>query len=428
MEEENKPRSRFRKRDRDPSQSDSPESRTEKPAISPPASKETSQRQVPTEEDAPLKKETSANSLPKSTQNDPPSNRSTIIEKQAPPSIDLPTNANNLQSDPVSYNSAKDERDNERDEDDEVDDDEETGLLLRETPKVEEEMNKLPPQDIASQNNRVKWLRDFSDLFPIRLFASCSSCLKAGYDIHPLYRMARFADVNKGVNILKLTDGLNLGVTIKQINTYKEHIIGLVRPFVRVYALNVETGLYSQSADEIPLKPLKTKGNLATHNCSKVAWNEELILDAPFSDLVSESTVLLFEIIDQRSSLSLKRKNSQANQDRYSYKKVAWAYLLPIGIDGRLNVPFYRQQPALPNIPTTNSHPELPRMNSEETHSLNLNLHPAEQDAHNKYVANDQIDNHYKLQLFSYQDYDGFIGLVQRGLLAWPGLNPRMLK
>jgi hypothetical protein len=355
-------------------------------------------------------------------------------EKHKPPVVNLPEKSLANEERPSLY-SEPDERPlspdiKSDDEDFDEDFDEETGLLIRNDEnqkKIDEEIHKLPPQDIASQNNRIKRLRDLSDTYPFRLFYSCTTtCLKAGYDIQALYRIARFADVHKGLNLFKATDGLDIGIDIKGISTYKNHIIGLVKPFVRVYALNVETGLFVQSANEQPLKPVKTKSKLATHNCSKVSWNEEIVLNAPFVDLASESTVLLFEIIDQRSSLKLKRKNTtQGGDSGYTYRKTAWAYLLPVGIDGRLNIPYYNrleqnkeQQP--------NNEP-LNRIDTASTLNLNLPLQqspvpPFEETP--EYKTNEHIDSHYKLQLFSYHDYDGMIGLIQRKFLAWPDLNP----
>lgn len=335
---------------------------------------------------------------------------------------------------------------NPGDEDDE-DADEETGLI-RHQPKdpattEEPKTDQVKVfQDINGQVERIKSLRLFNNMYPLRLFLPC---LRMGYQIDPLYRIAQFVDVYKSLNLEKTTAGLNLGVIIKQINTFKDHIIGLVKPIVRVSAVNIETGFFIHSLDESPLKPVSCKGKLAVNNCSKVIWNDEVTLDAPFCDLVSESTILFFEIIDQRTSLSIKQKGNQdANKNRYHYKKIAWAYLLPIGIDGRMNINYY---PPAADQKLIEAKLEVDRVQSDKSRHSNLAsptptatqqqqqlfspgggtlLNPTV--ASQYQVKNDLIDNHLRLQLYNYHSYDGIVGFVQRKLLSWPSLNPAVKK
>jgi hypothetical protein len=382
------------------------------------------------------------------------------------PKSRLSSNNDGLQSNPDHEN-----EDNEEGEEGEQNLDEEMGLLSSHQPyqasSRQEQQMKLPLQDIPAQNHRIKRIRDLADSYTIRCFSHFLHCFHFGYDIYPLQRIGRFQDVNKTLTLESITRGLNIGVTIKEVSSYKHHLIGMVKPFVRIYALNVETGLYVKSIDELPLKPIVTKGKLATNNCSKVTWNEDIILDAEFADLASESTVLLFEIVDQRSSLSFRKNflnsgNSNENthqSQRYTYKKIAWGYLLPVGVDGRLNVRCYSRAenkppepdliqprgsrspsphpfgsnaavsnqlvaPSNSNIPSLN----LPQGHHHTHHATSTPFSPIvpATSAADRYNTIENIDNHYKIQLHYYHDYDDIIGFFQRNLLSWSELNPSM--
>jgi hypothetical protein len=381
------------------------------------------------------------------------------------PKSQLSSNNDGLRSNP--------DPDNDEGEEEEENLDEEMGLLSSHHPyqasSRQEQQMKLPPQDIPAQNHRIRRIRDLSDSYTIRCFSHFLHCFHFGYDIYPLNRIGRFQDVNKTLTLESITRGLNIGLRIKEISTHKHHLIGMVKPFIRVYALNVETGLYVKSIDELPLKPVLSKGKLATNNCSKVAWNEDLILDAEFADLASESTVLLFEIIDQRSSLSVRKsflntssstENTYQNQ-RYIYKKIAWGYLLPVGIDGRLNVRYYSRsekktadpellQPrgsrspsphpfglnstTVTNQPVTHNSRSVPSLNLPDgphhpQHSSSTPFSPIvpATSAADRYNTLEDIDNHYKIQLYYYHDYDDIIGFIQRNLLSWSELNPSLI-
>lgn len=90
-------------------------------------------------------------------------------------------------------------------------------------------------------------------------------------------------------------------------------------------------------------------------------WDEELVLDLQFHDATGEKCVLLFELLDDKPSLASSAFKSNRNQDdsnslsRYiaslrgdnqgkpkqkEIKRVAWGFLLPLGMNGEFNVGF----------------------------------------------------------------------------------------
>lgn len=312
-------------------------------------------------------------------------------------------------------------------------------------------------QDYTGFTNRINNLRTAQKVFPLSMFHYLSIAFKAGYNIEPTKRKITFAAANNNMDLSRFTQGYQLGLVIRKIHSFKTHIFGLVKPFIRVHALDYETGFYIKSKDIPPAKPVFTSSRYAINSGSSAIWNEEVILSADFGDIVNENTILLFELLDERPSLSLSKNLNQNNLS--VYKKIAWSYLLPIGNDGQLNVGiFKRSKPEKPLSPRRNDEKHVQVTDNEpnsssfqeasneiSTHSnlpiqvdttfskpppLDLTISPklpapATPSALSESYKDTTTDTNLKLQLYYYREFEDIIGWIQRRILMWPKFNPK---
>jgi hypothetical protein len=160
-----------------------------------------------------------------------------------------------------------------------------------------------------------------------------------GYNVSRFSRCGRFEDANPGLRIEADADGLALGITVSRLHSFGKHIVGIVKPLVKVHAVSLSTGYYIRSRNLPAVAPVTTRPCSLVDATASPTWNQELILNAYFSDVVSEDTLLLFEVLDDKPSFRTDFTSSPDNAMPIA-KRVAWGYLLPIGISGELNVGF----------------------------------------------------------------------------------------
>jgi len=376
------------------------------------------------------------------------------------------------------------EEDDDNDEDDEEGYDDEDDELIPSMPKSRKKQSSipLPNQDVQSQLDKIQRIRLLQKTFPLSIFYNFFKYQLAGYNTESFMRKMSLQNAHPNLDLTQHTDGLTIGIKVKSLWSYKTPIVTLVKPFVRIHILDLETGLYMKSRDMPPVKPWNTTvRSKEDHNGSSADWQEEFIIPADLVDLASEKVLILLEIIDERPILSMRkqqRKKHDANVAAFvEYKKIAWAYLLPVGINGRLNIghlsyhtkvvpavssnlsSFHREisrnsannhndDDELPPLitsavdPSTSLHPlksgkSVPDLqlqslssfhkdvggNSSEPHSQQSQ---SQQPQSNKTVVEiKNIDYSIKLQLYAYRGYDGLIGWLQRMILAWPVLGSK---
>ena len=164
------------------------------------------------------------------------------------------------------------------------------------------------------------------------------------------------------------TKGLALCITVKGIRGAALQLLGLVRPLIRIHAVDINTGRPLQSVRLPPVRAMNTTGRLVPVSSGSSGdamalpyWDEELVLDLQFHDATGEKCVLLFELLDDKPSLASSAFKSKRSHDdsnllsRYftslrggdqgkpkekEIKRVAWGFLLPLGMNGEFNVGF----------------------------------------------------------------------------------------
>lgn len=181
---------------------------------------------------------------------------------------------------------------------------------------------------------------------------SCSACLKLDFFFRLGYKMSNYSR-NKGYpiyfdknNLAMDTRGLSVGVLIKQLQSYGQHIVGIVKPIVKVHLVSMKTGKHIRSKRNGTMRMEKSTSPCLMKDSSTIpTWEEELVLPSKYSEVADLDSLLLFEVLDYRPSLnSGSSRASAAEYDGLSVKiplkKVAWGYLVPVGSRGGLNIGF----------------------------------------------------------------------------------------
>lgn len=297
-----------------------------------------------------------------------------------------------------------------------------------------------------------------------------------GYNVNKFHRHGRFEDANPGLRLDADADGLGVGIHVLSLNSYGEQLIGIVKPLVKIHAVSIDTGYYIKSRNFPAVVPVTTKPCALLDATTNPTWNQELILNAYFSDVVGEDTLLLFEILDDKPSLRTNYSGDSGQPAVPIAKRVAWGYLLPIGMSGEMNVGFsedwklssrraldkkHKRKPrdtedsAGDGEATTgdgereDSHSASPQMsqhssgaalsglasNSGSGKHRSPNSHDDEETApgaaaespivskRSKYPWDKpSVDKHLRIQLYHYRQYDGVFGLIQRKIKGWPTL------
>ena len=288
-----------------------------------------------------------------------------------------------------------------------------------------------------------------------------------GYNVNKFHRHGRFEDANPGLRLEADADGLGVGVTVLKVNSYGEQMIGIVKPLVKIHAVSIDTGYYIKSRNFPAVAPITTHPCALIDATSNPSWNEELILNAYFSDVVSDDTLLLFEILDDKPSLRTNYSPTTGTSAPIA-KRVAWGYLLPIGMSGEMNVGFgedwkYSSRRAVdrklrktPRKQTSqsdmNGDDEASRPDgsvaskpvSRVTSSDNVAGEGADNSVAGRAKEEDEesdgedasgshkarrypwdkpsVDKFLRIQLHTYRQYDGMFGMIQRKIKGWPTL------
>lgn len=286
-----------------------------------------------------------------------------------------------------------------------------------------------------------------------------------GYNVNKFHRHGRFEDANPGLRLEAEADGLSVGINVLKLHTYGEHMIGIVKPLIKIHAVSIDTGYYIKSRNFPVVIPMTTKPCALTDATTPPTWNEEVILNAYFSDIVSDDTLLLFELLDDKPSLRTNYSASSVQRAPIA-KRVAWGYLLPIGMSGEMNVGFSEDWKYSSRRAEDRKH----RRSGKESTPSGANSTVGEDgdkpvsrvssgtgldaaaDASapstsragksprsgepDEEVAADTVDTPPKsrrypwdkpnpdkllrIQLHSYRQYDGVFGLIQRKIKGWP--------
>lgn len=269
-------------------------------------------------------------------------------------------------------------------------------------------------QDIEGQEKRMKQLQSSLVSSSWLCCPIFTDIIKAGYMLREFHRRGKFEENNQGLNLSSLKHRYQLSITIKSVQSYRNHIVGLVKPFVRVHIVDIDTGFHFKLPTYTPARPKYTHGLRIPDIPGALVWNQELVFDLPYSGLVSERALYLFEVIDEQPSLSM--RTNLNNQGLSIYRKVAWGYLLPVGVDGLLNVGLPSLIPEPGEISATHrseSITDLPKPSSEPSTSRTR--------GESKSVAGKDLN--VRLQLYEYRRYDGLVGVMQRSALQWPSLG-----
>jgi hypothetical protein len=296
--------------------------------------------------------------------------------------------------------------------------------------KAQETGANKPSHDLPRYYRRMEYLKSLQQNILIYPFYKISRMLWMGYDNEEFKRFVPFSKAYPSLDLASYSKGWTLGIVLRTIDTFRQNIIGLVKPIVKVHVLDIETGMYIKSTEMPPTRPVFTGAITATDSGSSAKWDEEVTFEADYADIVSEKSVILFEIIDERPFLSTGRSTFR-NKRIHHYKKIAWGYLLPIGTDGRLNV-------GLANRRESNGETSINRSNDNGNQNCNENEKDTGSDSSkvpklrlpttdfNKLDAFESMktkDVSLRIQLHYYREYDGLIGIIQRSVLTWPSLN-----
>jgi WD40 repeat protein len=166
--------------------------------------------------------------------------------------------------------------------------------------------------------------------FPFSLIRN-SLCCNLGYRMEYIQRT--LPKTRKELFNKNKTDGWGVGLNIQCITAYAAELGVCVRPFVRVHALNINSGMYVKSPKKPAAKPLSTRPYPLKTISALARWEQDFLIDANFNDIVNPDVILLFEVLDDKPSLSMKADSNEAGA-----KRIAWGFVVPIGGSNSLNV------------------------------------------------------------------------------------------
>lgn len=286
-----------------------------------------------------------------------------------------------------------------------------------------------------------------------------------GYRIDKLERFSvRFEEKYPNLRLDKEADGLAVGITILSLTFSGTQLSAIVKPYVKVHVVSLETGHYIGSRNLPAVVPVSTTPCTLFDSTADPQWNQELVVNSYFSDLVSDDTLLLFEVLDEKPSLTTAardRKKDKGSADMLIAKRIAWGYLLPISVGGDLNVGFSDDwkvssrravelenqqvevevdQATVGNADSEGAPLSISRGENLETiveqdegmgapadgeaTTTDPPARPKKQQKKRPKYPWDKpsIDKLVSIQLFSYRQYDGFFGTIQRKIMGWPTL------
>lgn len=154
----------------------------------------------------------------------------------------------------------------------------------------------------------------------------------------------------------------------------------------------------------VPAAPATTMHS-SVNNKTHIDWDEDLILKANLKELVSEETLILFEILDDRPSL----KATSGSAGSRKMKRLGWAFLLPTGQNGGVNVGLTEKPKSDKSVKISPRARGAAGADGEDEVAV----------AKNRSVV---------LQVFENVEYDGFLGGAQRSAMGWSVLKPSAAK
>jgi hypothetical protein len=304
-----------------------------------------------------------------------------------------------------------------------------------------------------------------------------------GYNLDKFHRHGRFEDMHPGLVLNAEADGLAVGITVQKLHSYGEQLVGVVKPLVKIHLVSIDTGYYVKSRSFPATAPATTAPCPLVDTTTLPSWGQEIILNAYYSDTVAEDTLLLFEVLDDKPSLRSNYHSSSSAGAACAAriaKRIAWGYLLPIGMSGEMNVGFSndwrmsvrdRQHKSKSknkggsqegsHVDDGSSSSDHHQGNHEEGEGdsgkskRSRNTHTEEEDEREeegddkfataglngstsggggsnsskghytqKYpLDKPSVDKAVRVQMYQYRDYDGIFGMFQRKVKGWPTIG-----
>jgi hypothetical protein len=212
--------------------------------------------------------------------------------------------------------------------------------------------------------------------------------------------------------------------------------MNLVNPFVRIHLVNIETGKYIRSTKRSNASCRPVSSHIAIRNetlSDDWIWKDRLVFDSTFSEAVSKEHIILFELLDIKSSLrALGVKHPEHNSTtNKKVKRIAWAFLLPVGGDGskenpeRLNVGSLSEWGSAANAITSQKSSRQSSRRGEKAAETTVEEEDdklAESMAKSTVSSEGSHDIHLHLQLHAYR-LDGMVESLQRGSLGWAAFS-----
>ena len=220
------------------------------------------------------------------------------------------------------------------------------------------------------------------------------------------YRMEQYQRL-QGLNKLRLyskeaSEGYVVGFNVMSIPDCCAEIMQMVRPYVRIHVVNINSGMYVKSVRKYAAKTVSTWSFLLNDPQSFPVWNQELVIDTNYEDVVHEDTLILFEVLDQKPSLHVKRDTKAAA------KRVAWGFLLPISTNNK-TINFGINNEWVKGYGNT-----LQGGTTAGTGNVDDGTIPT----HDNY-SNCNNDKLLHIQLYSFKHNENFIDNLQRQAMNW---------
>jgi hypothetical protein len=160
-------------------------------------------------------------------------------------------------------------------------------------------------------------------------------------------------------------------------------------------------------------------------------------------DVVDANTLLLFEVLDNRTSLNMKQytghhsgsaspSSPSSASVRKPPKRIAWGYMVPVGTTGiyHVGVPdaFKTDEANKENDASSRQRKGRPnrRVETENEDDDNDDDDGAFESIPSKIghtAGMGSLDVVRRLQLYSYTTYDGIVGSIQRAMMGWSDLH-----
>jgi hypothetical protein len=154
-------------------------------------------------------------------------------------------------------------------------------------------------------------------------FLSClrtNLCCKMGYNVGMIAKVPLRRE-STPLHYGPRADSYSLGVRIEGIEHLTSELINLIRPMVRVHVVHIEHGTYLRSAKRTFAAPLTTASYPLKDAADCPRWQQDLVIDINYGDIVSEDALILFELLDNRPSLNVKK--TARNQGTRSSAEIA---------------------------------------------------------------------------------------------------------